>query len=185
MSDENIMHYNEIIKFWFEEIESDAWYRADPEFDNGIAVRFRRIHTAATVGELCPWRAASLGRLAEVIVLDQFSRNIYRNTPRAFTYDPLALILAQEAINVGAQREMNSSQRDFLYMPFMHSESSLIHDVAEKLFSEPELASNLKFELRHKAIIQRFGRYPHRNAILGRISTAEELEFLNQPGSSF
>jgi uncharacterized protein (DUF924 family) len=117
--------------------------------------------------------------------LDQFSRNIYRGTPLSFAYDPLALALAQEAITAKANQSLNPSQKAFLYMPFMHSESRVIHELAMKLFKEPGLESNLGFEIRHKAIIDRFGRFPHRNEILDRKSTEEELNFLKEEGSSF
>jgi uncharacterized protein (DUF924 family) len=117
--------------------------------------------------------------------LDQFSRNIYRDTPRAFAQDPLALVLAQELVASGGDRQLNPTQRAFAYMPYMHSESLLVHAQAVRLFDQPGLESNLKFELRHQDIIARFGRYPHRNTLLGRASTAQELAFLSEPGSSF
>ena len=121
-------------------------------------------------------------------MLDQFSRNVYRRKPqrpRAFAQDPLALALAQELVASGQDRSLPLAQRSFAYMPYMHSESALVHAQAVALFSQPGMADNLRFELQHKAIIDRFGRYPHRNAILGRSSTAEELAFLSGPGSSF
>jgi uncharacterized protein (DUF924 family) len=126
--------------------------------------------------------------LAEVLVLDQFSRNVYRRKPqrpRAFAQDALALALAQELVASGQDRTLPLAQRNFAYMPYMHSESALVHEQAVALFSQPGMADTLRFELLHKAIIDRFGRYPHRNAILGRSSTAEELAFLSEPGSSF
>jgi uncharacterized protein (DUF924 family) len=118
-------------------------------------------------------------------VLDQFGRNIHRGTPLAFAADPLALALAQEAVAAGADLQLQFEQRPFLYMPYMHSESAAIHAVGEPLMKERAPQGTHDFELRHKAIVDRFGRYPHRNAILGRQSTAEELEFLKQPGSGF
>ena len=135
--------------------------------------------------ELFEWRTSAKGRLAEIIVLDQFSRNMFRDTPLAFASDPLALVLSQEAISIGADEVLTSTQRSFLYMPFMHSESLIIHEAAVQLFTKNGVQSNLDFEMKHKAIIEQFGRYPHRNEILGRESTAEELEFLKQPGSGF
>ena len=125
------------------------------------------------------------GRLAEIIILDQFSRNMFRGNKLAFAADPLALALAQEAIAAGDDLKLAADERVFVYMPYMHSESRLIHAVAERLFRENGPKNNYDFELRHKAIIDRFGRYPHRNAVLGRTSTEEELAFLAQPGSSF
>lgn len=179
------MRYEAIIDFWFKEIEPKCWWKKDSDFDRLIADRFLVDHNAATKCELYAWRDHPLGRLAEVIVLDQFSRNIYRGTPLSFAYDPLALILAQEAINAKANQSLVPDQKAFLYMPYMHSESPAIHELAMKLFKEPGLESNLKFEIRHKAVIDRFGRYPHRNEILGRQSTEEEISFLKEAGSSF
>lgn len=163
----------------------NQWFTKDLDFDRLIRNRFKDIHDAALRCELSSWRDTPEGRLAEIIVLDQFSRNMYRDTPLAFAADPLALALAQEAVRVEAQRDLPLQQKSFLYMPFMHSESALIHEQAVALFSEPGLENSLEFELRHKAIIDRFGRYPHRNAVLGRTSTPEEMAFLEAPGSSF
>lgn len=174
-----------VINFWFDEIEPKSHWLKDPTFDQMIGERFASIHQAASQCELSAWRTTALGRLAEIIVLDQFSRNLYRDQAAAFANDAVALVLAQEAIRVEADQELTTSQQAFLYMPFMHSESARIHEQAVALFSKPGLENNYDFELKHKAIIDRFGRYPHRNALLGRSSTAEELEFLQQPGSSF
>jgi len=174
-----------VVDFWFHEIAPAQWWKADPAFDTLIAQRFGELHGQAARGELFEWRAQPQGRLAEVIVLDQFSRNLHRGSRLAFAADAMALALAQEAVACRADQALPIEQRVFLYMPYMHSESRLIHAVAEPLFHAHTPASNHDFELRHKAIIDRFGRYPHRNAVLGRASTAEELEFLAQPGSSF
>ncbi|WP_347251151.1 DUF924 family protein [Zoogloea sp.] len=174
-----------ILAFWFDEIEPKHWWARSDDFDRLIATRFAAVHGAATRGELHTWRSSPEGRLAEVIVLDQFSRNLHRNSPLAFAWDGMALVLAQEAVAAGADQALPAARRAFLYMPYMHSESALIHGLAVSLFSQPGLEGNLDFELRHKAIIDRFGRYPHRNAALGRSSTAEEIDFLKQPGSSF
>lgn len=175
----------DVIGFWFGEIEPRQQWTKDPAFDEVIRQRFGRLHAAAGAGELWSWRHHALGRLAEIIILDQFSRNIFRDDAKAFAWDGQALVLAQEAIGARANYELPPPQRAFLYMPFLHSESILIHERAVAYFSEPGLEYNLDFELRHKAIIERFGRYPHRNILLGRESTAEELEFLAGPGSSF
>jgi len=177
--------FTEILRFWFEETEPKMWWVSDPEFDDRIRDRFSALHQQAAQCELFAWRETSKGRLAEIIVLDQFSRNIYRNTPSAFVQDPVALVLAQQAIAVNADKALSAVERSFLYLPFMHSESRLIHEMAEKLYRDNGFQGNYEFELKHKAIIDRFGRYPHRNAILGRTSSAEEIEFLKQPGSSF
>ncbi|MGM0783292.1 MAG: DUF924 family protein [Pseudomonadota bacterium] len=176
---------DEVLDFWFRELVPAQWFRKDPALDAEIARRFGQLLTAAAQGELWPWRRSAQGRLAEVIVLDQFPRNIHRDTPRAFATDPMALVLAQEAVAQGADRSLETRQRAFLFMPYMHSESLAIHDEALRLFDQPGLEENLRFERRHRDIVVRFGRYPHRNAILERESTPEELAFLEQPGSSF
>lgn len=179
------MRYQEVINFWFKEIEPAQWWKKDTDFDRQLVANFADVHSAANRCELFKWRKTAEGRLAEIIVLDQFSRNMFRDTPQSFASDPLALVLAQEAISVGADLQLNSVQRSFLYMPYMHSESLLIHEVAVELFRKNGGQSNLDFEIKHKKIIERFGRYPHRNRILGRQSTDEEIGFLSQPGSSF
>jgi uncharacterized protein (DUF924 family) len=185
MSNPALASAEDVLKFWFAELTPDDWWRKDPVLDRRIADRFGRTLAAAARCELHAWRATTRGRLAEVIVLDQFSRNIHRDTAAAFANDALALALAQEAVARGCDLELSPTERAFLYLPWMHSESPLIHEEALRLFAAPGLEKNLDFERRHKAIIDRFGRYPHRNAILGRASTDEELEFLAQPGSSF
>lgn len=177
--------YEEIIKFWFEEIESSQWWKKDEEFDDHIRTRFLDVHNKAVNCELFLWRETSLGALAEIIVLDQFSRNMFRDNPKSFAYDSLALALSQSAIASGIDSELSKKMRAFLYMPFMHSESLEIHSVAEILFSKLGVQSSIEFEKRHKEIIEKFGRYPHRNRILGRVSTPEEDAFLRLPGSSF
>lgn len=179
MAPEDILH------FWFCEAGPKAWWKKSDVFDALVSRRFKNIHAAAHGGELSHWRTRGRGRLAEVIVLDQFPRNMYRHDARAFASDSLALVLAQEAIGLKVQAGWSADWRSFLYMPFMHSESKTIHEQAVKIFDEPGIEDNLKFEYAHKKIIDRFGRYPHRNAILGRASSAEEIAFLQQPGSSF
>lgn len=179
------MQAHDIIQFWFEELSPAQWWEKDSDFDRMIAERFGGVLQQAAVCELFKWRVDAPGRLAEIIVLDQFSRNAYRDTARAFGQDMLALALAQEAVRSGADQSLSAQQKAFLYMPYMHSESLLIHHQAVELYTQPGLEFNLDFELKHKVIIERFGRYPHRNAILGRESSAEELTFLQQPGSSF
>ncbi|WMW81949.1 DUF924 family protein [Undibacterium cyanobacteriorum] len=177
--------FQEVIDFWFKEIDSKQWWRVDPAFDQLIAQRFGATLNAAAAGELSAWREQPYGRLAEIIVLDQFSRNVYRGTARAFTQDTMAVVLTQEALRQGADQVMSAIERNFMYMPLMHSESKQIHVFAEQLFKERAPQANYEFELKHKRIIDRFGRYPHRNAILGRTSTDEEIAFLKEDGSSF
>jgi uncharacterized protein (DUF924 family) len=175
----------EILRFWFEELEQSRWWVKDPEFDRSIGKRFGAVHAQAIRSELFGWRVEPEGRLAEIIVLDQFSRNIFRDRPEAFAADACALTLAQEAVGAKADRALGAEQRTFLYLPFMHSESLVIHDSAAELFAATGNAQLIEFERKHRRIIERFGRYPHRNAILGRESSVEELAFLQQPDSSF
>lgn len=179
------MNFQAVIDFWFKEINPANWWKKDRAFDEQLRERFGDWHAAAICCELYSWRNHPEGRLAEIIVLDQFSRNLFRDSAQAFTNDTLALALAQEAIFNRADQGVDEQRRSFFYLPFMHSESQAIHEVAVRLFSQPGLESSLEYELKHKAIIDRFGRYPHRNQALGRNSTPEELEFLKQPGSSF
>ncbi len=177
--------YKEIIKFWFEDVEESKWWVKDAEFDQLITEKYSMIHRSASRCELYEWRESPEGRLAEVIVLDQFSRNIFRNSPLAFSCDSLALALSQEAIAVGAEKSLDPAKRSFFYLPFMHSESKKIHEIAVELYERNGIDGNAEFELKHQSIIDRFGRYPHRNSVLGRESTEEEIAFLKLPGSSF
>lgn len=165
--------YKEVINFWFAELNPQQWWQKDEELDVTIRNRFSSWHNQAKVSELFQWRETALGSLAEIIVLDQFSRNIYREQPESFASDPLALALAQVAIAKGLDLELPATERSFLYIPFMHSESQLIHREAVRLYEALGNPNTLEFEHKHKAIIDRFGRYPHRNNILGRASTRE------------
>jgi uncharacterized protein (DUF924 family) len=190
MSDKSILNapsqsfrFDDVLDFWFGDLsDSDRWSKGRL-LDPIIKTRFDAVHAAAVIGELWQWRESLEGRLAEIIVLDQFSRHLYRDTPGAFASDPLALVLAQESVRVGAGRAVDEEKRQYFYMPFMHSESLKIHASAAGLFAE--VPSNVKYAVNHRKIIERFARYPHRNAILGRVSTPEEIEFLKTPGSSF
>ena len=179
MTPESILH------FWFEELAPAQQFAKDAALDAAIAQRFGATLQAAAGGELSGWRQSARGRLAEIVVLDQFSRNVYRDTPRAFAQDGMALVLAQELVASGQAGALPPAQRAFAYMPYMHSESRVVQAQSVRLFAEPGLEGNLPFALQHRAIIERFGRYPHRNAILGRESSGEELAFLREPGSSF
>jgi uncharacterized protein (DUF924 family) len=174
-----------ILDFWFTELTPKQHFAKDATLDKTIRTRFSATLDAAARCELFAWSATPEGRLAEVLVLDQFSRNVYRDTARAFAQDPLALALAQELVASGQDRSLPLAQRSFAYMPYMHSESALVHAQAVVLFNQPGMEDTLRFELHHKEIIDRFGRYPHRNATLGRESTPKELAFLSEPGSGF
>ncbi len=179
------MEPDAVLNFWFDELRPAQWFRSTPKIDQRIRDRFGDLHEAARVCELAAWRGRPEGRLAEIIVLDQFSRQIHRASALAFACDPLALALAQTAVQAGEDLRLTVDQRAFLYMPYMHSESRRIHEEAVRLFGAPGLERSLTSEVAHKAIIDRFGRFPHRNAVLGRTSTAEERAFLERPGSGF
>ncbi len=179
------MKYTDILKFWFEELSTKQWWVKDPELDKTIKKRFLEVHQKANRCELYGWRKTPRGRLAEIIVLDQFSRNIFRGRPESFASDQLALSLSQAAIQAESDISLSNQEKSFLYMPYMHSESKVIHEEAVKLYSTDGLEFNLEFEYKHKKIIDRFNRYPHRNEILNRESTQEEIEFLKGPDSSF
>ena len=177
--------YQEVLKFWFEEISQSQWWLKDDKFDQLIVDRFTDIHSRAVRCEFYEWRENAKGRLAEIIVLDQFSRNMFRGSPLAFANDQMVLVLSQEAVSLQIDTLLTPVERGFIYLPFMHSESIKIHELAEKIYRQKGGQSGLKWELKHKAILERFGRYPHRNEILGRKSTKEELKFLKQPNSNF
>lgn len=175
----------EVLKFWFEENTPELRFAKNADLDQKIRERFHDVFESAASGKTSTWRTSPEGRLAEIIVLDQFSRNMFRDSPMAFATDKLALELAEAAVASGDDQKLPPEQRAFLYMPYMHSEDAKAHEKAVVLFSQKGLEFNLKFEFMHKKIIDRFGRYPHRNKILGRTSTAEEVEFLREEGSSF
>ena len=174
-----------ILEFWFSELSPKQWWSKDEALDALIARRYGELLARAARCELFDWRGSPRGRLAEVIVLDQFPRQIHRDRAEAFACDPLALALAQEAVARGDDQALTPIERVFLYLPYMHSESPAIQQVSVALYERNGLPDNLDFARRHKAIIDRFQRYPHRNAILGRPSTPTEIAFLKEPGSSF
>ena len=176
---------DDVLQFWFKELEPRQWWVKDEDLDQLIRDRFQPLHLQAARCELFAWRTEAKGRLAEIIVLDQFSRNMFRGQALAFAFDSQALALAQEAVAAGVDAELEQRERNFLYMPYMHSESLVIHDVALELFRKNGIEASIDYEVRHRAVIERFGRYPHRNEALGRASTLEEVEFLKQPGSGF
>ena len=179
-----VASFQNILTFWFKTIEPKQWWIKSDAFDQRIFEEFSEVHSQAIQCELAHWRSCIQGRLAEIIVLDQFSRNLYRNSAQAFANDSLAVALAQEAL-LQDTSVLQNHELAFLYMPFMHSESATIHQSSLELFQQLGLQQQLEFEIQHKAIIDRFGRYPHRNTILGRTSTAEEIEFLQTKGSRF
>jgi uncharacterized protein (DUF924 family) len=177
----------DVLKFWFVEISQSQWWKKDLAFDNLIRNRFLILFRQCQSGEHLDWAETAHGSLARIIVLDQFPRNLFRETPESFTTDHLALQATKHAIAVRFDESLSLREKAFLYMPLMHSESRQDQEQSVDLFAAAgvELKANLDSALRHKKIIDRFGRFPHRNPMLGRKSTLEELEFLKQPGSRF
>jgi uncharacterized protein (DUF924 family) len=174
---------DEVLAFWF--AHSSRWFAKDEAFDAEIRQRFLALHDEVERGEHEDWRSTPRGALAYVIVLDQFSRNMFRGTPRSFASDARALAAAHDALSRGFDQALSPEERSFLYMPLMHSEDLADQERCVDLFRALGDAYSLGFAVQHRDIIARFGRFPHRNAILGRTSSPEELEFLTQPGSSF
>lgn len=175
---------NSVLDFWFG-LPREHWFAASDTLDADIRVRFGDLHSAAAACELSGWRSDPGGRLAEIIVLDQFSRNLFRGDARGFATDALALVLAQEAVAAGVDIVLPDERCAFLYMPFMHSESTIIQEASVALFAARGLSANIEFAQAHRTVIEQFGRFPHRNAMLGRKSTPEELVYINTPGSGF
>jgi uncharacterized protein (DUF924 family) len=173
----------EVLRFWFEEHPKD-WFAKNPSFDAAIRARFLALHEAAAAGQLAHWADAPTSCLALVLVLDQFPRNLFRGEARAFGTDAMARAAARVILERGWNRAMSQEEQLFAYLPFEHSESLEDQQLSCELMKdfEPGL---LRYAIRHREIIERFGRFPHRNAILGRQSTPAELEFLKQPGSTF
>ena len=188
------MKADEVLEFWFGR-EGDLgygefreeWFRKDPEFDMEIRDRFEGLHQEAAAGRLDGWREDARRCLALVILLDQFPRNMYRGDPRSYATDGKAQETAEYAVDHALDRELPEFQRMFLYMPFMHSENLEHQRRSVELFRRPgeEVADTDSYAVRHMKIVERFGRFPHRNEVLGRPTTPEEAEFLKEPGSSF
>jgi uncharacterized protein (DUF924 family) len=185
MTDPHTFAPSDILSFWFSEQVRAKWFVRDDGFDAELLGRFGALLPKAKRGELAHWAENPDGALALVILLDQLSRNVHRGTPEAFAADPLALSTAKHAIAQGYDLRLTPEERGFLYMPFEHSEVLADQDSGVALFEALGSEEPLDYMRRHRDIIARFGRFPHRNAILGRSSTAEEIEFLKQPGSSF
>jgi uncharacterized protein (DUF924 family) len=166
----------DVYRFWFEDLQPEAWFRADPAVDATIRERFSDLHRSLMLNPISAVTPrASVGA---VIVLDQFSRNMFRGTPAAYASDSLALRLSQAAIATEFDRLLGGRERQFLYMPFQHSEDLAVQRRSVELFAELGMPEQLGFAEEHRAIIERFGRFPHRNAVLGRTSTSDEVEFL-------
>ena len=174
----------QVLAFWFSELDEQDWWKKDEALDHRIRLRFLGVHERLTAsGAIEVTRPRPI--LAAVLVLDQFSRNMFRNTPRAYAADPIARRLAREAIAQGYDEGMRAEERMFLYLPFEHSEDRADQELSVELFSRLGRDDWTRFAIAHKAIIDRFGRFPHRNAVLGRISTPEEIEAMRQPMGSF
>ncbi|MDY7025031.1 MAG: DUF924 family protein [Pseudomonadota bacterium] len=167
-----------ILNYWFEELTATQWFEQDTTLDWDIAKRFSDVHFHAAQLDFLHWRESAQGRLAEILILDQFSRHIYRGTPLSFAFDGSALALAQEAVAIHALEELEQALRNFLLMPFMHSESLWIHQVAEPLFVQYADEQTCSYAWKHREVIEQFGRYPHRNAVLDRETTADERVYL-------
>jgi uncharacterized protein (DUF924 family) len=183
---------DQVLDFWFgpaPHAERGVWFRKDPAFDAEIRSRFGTAIEAALSGTFADWRATPLGALARVLLLDQFTRNAFRDTPRAFVGDAQALATATAVVDAGHDRALDRYERWFLYMPFEHAEDVAAQHRSLALFgglaAETGVPGNIEWAQKHAAIVRRFGRFPHRNEILGRASTPEELAFLREPGSRF
>jgi uncharacterized protein (DUF924 family) len=187
---------NDVLNFWFGPTDGDhygemreAWFEKDSSFDADIRHNFLDSHRRVAAGELDQLAATAQGALALIIVLDQFSRNMFREQPGMYATDPKALAIARSAMDRGFDQQLISVQRIFLYLPFEHSEVLADQEISVRLFgSLPPIKNreqDIKSALRHREIVERFGRFPHRNHILGRETTPEEIEFLKEPHSSF
>lgn len=174
-----------VLDFWFEELEPRDWFVKNEDLDARINARFGALHLALSRDVPAEWRATPEARLALVIVLDQFPRNIYRGSPLSFATDGLALREAEAAVEAGADAAVAAERRIFFYMPFEHSEAIEDQHRAVALCEALGNETYLDYAIRHRVVIERFGRFPHRNPILGRISTPEEQEYLAQPGAGF
>lgn len=197
---------SEVLRFWFGDLregklpdkeKQTTWWMKSEEFDDLVRQRFEKYVLLAEKGELSHWFETPLGTVAFIVVVDQFPRNIYRDTPEAFSRDALALRACLEGVEKGFDKDLHPIHRTFFYLPLMHSEDLEVQSLSVEKYSaleneyiqHPEIRETLScstnFAGRHFDIIKRFGRYPHRNAALGRESTPEETEFLKEPGSSF
>jgi uncharacterized protein (DUF924 family) len=174
-----------VLQFWFEECTPQQHFQKNPEFDASIDARFGDAITAALEGELDEWAETQAGALALVLLLDQFTRNVYRGTPRAFAGDPKALSICALCIEKGYLQHPDPAWRQFMLSPMMHSEDIRVQRASIRLYEEHTDSRVVEYAIRHQDIIAQFGRFPHRNEILGRPSSEEEEAFLKEPGSSF
>jgi uncharacterized protein (DUF924 family) len=171
------MWVDDVLEFWFNELEPENWFAKDEQLDARIRERFSALHESLRLDAIAVPETPR-GHLAAIIVLDRFSRNLHRGSPMAFASDARALALAQHALAQGYDRELTKRERKFLYMPFMHSEDKHVQARCVELFSTIDDADALRYAIEHRDIVDRFGRFPHRNPILGRDPTPEEAEFM-------
>ncbi len=169
----------DILDFWFAEPMRSKWFASTPQLDAAIKARFEHVWQVATRGELDDWQNTPDGCLALVIILDQLPLNMFRGTAKSFTSEAKGRDVARRAIEQGLDKQIDTLRLAFLYLPFMHSEDLVDQDLSVQLFETAELKDNLRFAQHHRKIVRRFGRFPHRNVILGRPSTSEENDYLN------
>ena len=174
-----------VLEWWFDEATRPSWFERSDAYDQAVAERLGGLHERARAGALDGWAVTPHGLLALVILLDQVPRNIHRGTPEAFATDAKALALARLGVDRGFDRDMGPDERLFLYLPFEHAEDLADQERSVALFRALGDPTYLDYAIRHREVIARFGRFPHRNVILGRASTAAERQFLEEPGSSF
>ncbi len=174
-----------VLDFWFEESTPEQWFKKDDGFDAAVRERFAALYGQAAAGELEAWRDTAAGCLALVIVLDQFPRNLFRGDPRSFGTDAAARAVLRHGLDKGFDDGLSFRQKQFLYMPLMHGEDRDEQAQSVALYTALGDEDTLKFAVAHRDIVDRFGRFPHRNEVLGRETTPEEAAFLKQPGSSF
>lgn len=179
------MQPSDVIEFWFDPASRSRWFESTPEFDREVEERFGGAYRQATAGELDPWQDSAEGCLALCLLLDQFPRNLFRGSREAFATDAQALAIAEHALARGFDQQLPPGSRMFLYLPFEHSENRAHQARAVELIGTLGNAQALDYAIRHLRVIERFGRFPHRNQALGRETTQDEAAFLREPGSSF
>lgn len=180
---ETVASATEVMAFWFSPPVQPLWFASTPAFDATLRTRFLKTYQAAVSGQLADWATTAEGALALTIVLDQFPLNMFRGQPASFATEAAARVVADQAIARGFDQTLPPEQRSFLYLPFMHSETWADQERSVRLYQQPGLEESLRFARHHAGLIRRFGRFPHRNAILGRVSTAEELAYLASPSA--
>lgn len=176
-----ITTYQEVLKFWFDPEHMPLHFAEDDDFDKKIRDKFLETWEAAKEGLLVDWRVDIKGRLAEIIVLDQFSRNLFRGDIRTYTQDKMAIVLSQEVVHHPEYDTLSKDEKRFILLPFIHSESLEIHDWAHKHFEALGDENTMYYEKLHRKVLEKYGRYPYQNEDLGRVSTPEELKYLEEP----